>query len=76
MLKRRFGRRVAALACAVRSERSLGVLTVACSLTRWREVAASIVMAEKARHALTDVAKLMRTAAEGRTRTHSALTLG
>ena len=75
VLKRRFGRRVAALACAVRTPRVLDNAVLACALVRWQEVSATVAMTEGARKQLTDIAQLMRTAAEGRSNTQRAIRL-
>ena len=73
MIKRKFGTRIAALACAVRSEASADALRIASCITRWREVARAVEATEGARAQLGEVARLMRTAADGRARTHHAV---
>ena len=75
LLKRKFGRRVAALACAVRSHESQGIVSKASCLSRWREVARAIGMTETARSQLLELSKLMKAAAEGRANSHRAVRL-
>ena len=71
-LKRRFGRRVGAVACAVRSEQSATMLCVARCYLHWRELVATEGFAQAAREHIANVAKLMRAAAAGGQRTHAA----
>ena len=60
LLKRKFGRRVAALACAVRSHESQGIVSKASCLSRWREVARAIGMTETARSQLLELRRHVR----------------